>query len=309
MTFEIPILKNSDYDLSKFDFSFISVKILEIKTNEFKEYIKELNPNFETANFTFFKDIIEETQINEERFAIIFDDYKKFNEEQAYNIYKILLILFPSGLQIDSIIHFRVDDEFIQRAAMSKLENPYVSTDDYLFFEDEFLPEANEYIQRIFNNINYKNYIGLSIENYIQSFNASHLHFSYLALCMSLENLIYGNQELSYRLKRTVSILCGISKNRTSIIFKNLGKIYNLRSKIIHGESYSNKEIFIKIDYLKKLVSRVLIELLIHNIGSNKELDIIITELGFGQRHKISKEWKLYTINTVTFHETNQELI
>lgn len=308
MRFEIPILKNSDYDLSKFDFSFAAIRILEIQTKEFEEYIKELNPKFESANFSFFKHIIEETHGVEKRFAIVFDDYRKFNKQEIYNVHILLLILFPSGLQIDSIIHFQEDNEFVQRSSMSTLENRYVSADDYLYFDDEFLPEANEYIKKVFKNINYKNYIGLSIENYINSFNASHLHFSYIALCMSLENLISGSQELSYRLKRTVSILCGNSEKKSTIIFKNLGKIYNLRSKIVHGEIYSDREIFIKIEYLQNLVSRVLIELLIHNIESNKDLDTIMTALGFGQRNQISEQWKLYKINIITFHEISIEL-
>jgi hypothetical protein len=125
---------------------------------------------------------------------------------------------------------------------------------------------------------------------------------------MSLENLIYGPQELSYRLKRTTAILCGNTESDSSTIFKNLTKVYNLRSKIVHGENYTPQDIYSKIEYLQNLVSRTLIELLIHNITKNTDLDNLITSLGFGQRNKLSSTWKLFKINTMTFHKIKSEL-
>jgi len=310
MNFEIPIIKNTRYDLSKFDFSTSSLKILNVQSEEFKEYIKNLNPKFESANFNFFKSIIEKNHSQtDNRYAIVKDNYRDFSKQEVYNVYTLLLILFPSGLKIESIVHFVETNNFVQRDYMSSLENQYVNSDYYLNFDDEFLDEANEFIGLVFKRINHDNYIGLSIENYLNSFTVSHLHFAYLALCMCLENLIVGSQELSYRLKRTTAILCGNTEDHSSIIFKNLNKIYGLRSKIVHGEIYSSQEIYTKIEYLQNIVSRVLIELLIHNIPTNKELDTIITKLGFGQRNQISNDWKLYKINVITFYKIRTELI
>lgn len=309
MNFEIPVLKNSTYDLSKFDFSAFSIRILNVQSDEFKEYIRNLNPGFEKGNFSFFDLIIENIHHEVDcRFAIVKDDYKQFSKQEIYNVYTILLILFPSGLQIENIVHFVEEENFVQRSSMSSLETKYTAVDNYLYFDDELLEEANEFINLVFQSINFNNYIGLSIENYLNSFNVSHLHFSYIALCMSLENLISGNQELSYRLKRTTSILCGNTEENSSLIFKNLGKIYNLRSKIVHGEIYTPQEIYTKIEYLQNLVSRTLIELLIHNIPTNKDLDSITTTLGFGQRNRLSANWKLYKINIMTFHKIKIEL-
>lgn len=310
MNFEIPVLKNSTYDLSKFDFSIASIRILNIQSKEFKEYIKGLNPAFEKGNFSFFDLIIKNIHHDvDSRFAIVKDDYKQFSKQEIYNVHILLLILFPSGLQIENIVHFVEEKNFVQRSSMSSLETKYTTVDNYLYFDDDFLKEANEFINLVFTRIDYSNYIGLSIENYMNSFNVSHLHFSYIALCMSLENLINGNQELSYRLKRTTSILCGNTEENSNVIFKNLGKVYTLRSKIVHGENYTPQEIYTKIEYLQNLVSRALIELLIHNIPSNKDLDSITTTLGFGQQNKLSANWKLFKINVMTFHKIKSELI
>lgn len=309
MNFEIPIIKNSSYDLSNFDFSAFSIKILDIESDEFREYINNLNPKFEDGNFNFFSLIIEKVKIDKiKRYGIIKNDYKDFSKQEIYNVHILLLIMFPSGLQIENIVHFIEEENFVQRAYMTSLENKFVDNDEYLEFNDRLLDEANEFINLVFSRIDYKNYIGLSIENYLNSFNVSHLHFSYIALCMCLENLIVGSQELSYRLKRTASILCGDTEQDSITIFKNLNEIYKLRSKIVHGEVYELDEIYIKIEYLKRFVSRLLIELLLHNIATTKELDPIITKLGFGQRDKISASWKLYKININTQHSINNEI-
>lgn len=309
MNFEIPILKNSFYNLSKFDFSAFSIRILNIESDEFREHIKNLNPEFEGGNFAFFNSIIDKVKTDKiDRYAIIKNNWKDFSKQEIYNVHILLLIIFPCGLQIDNIVHFMEENNFVQRAYMTNLENKYIHTDDYLSFDDDFLEEANEFINLVFNRINYNNYIGLSIENYLNSFNVSHLHFAYIALCMCLENLIVGSQELSYRLKRTASILCGSSENHSSTIFKNLNKIYQLRSKIVHGEVYTAEEIYIKIEYLKSFVSRLIIELLLHNIPTTKQLDPIITKLGFGQRDKITDSWQLYKINILTLYAIRSEI-
>lgn len=310
MKFEIPILKNTFYDLSKFDFSPFSIRILDIRSADFKKYIHDLNPGFERGNFTFFNDIISQIHRDyDNRYAIVKDDFRQFSKQEIYDVHILLLILFPSGLQIEHIAHFVEDNNFVQRSSFSSLEVKYTVLDDYLNFDDDLLSEANEFIHLVFKRMNFKNYIGLSIENYINSFTVSHLHFAYIALCMSLENLISGSQELSYRLKRTTAILCGRTESDSDTIFKNLNKIYKLRSKIVHGDNYSPAEIDSKMEYLQNLVSRVLIELLIHNIPNNSDLDSLITKLGFGQRSKLSENWKLFKINVITFHKIRTEVM
>ena len=58
---------------------------------------------------------------------------------------------------------------------------------------------------------------------------------------------------------------------------------------------------------LKSLVSRTIIELLLHNISKIEELNNRITEIGFGDRQKISKNWKHYQLNILTLFESNSK--
>lgn len=305
MNFHIPIITNSYYNLSKFDFSFIDVTIYDIQSPEFKNYIDSLNPEFKGANFSFFQNIIQNIYGQyDQRYAIVKNDFRNdFNEKNLYHVYLILLIIFPSNLHLEHSVTFEEKKGFIQRSYMTTMEKTDYDESRYLDSDDDFLPELNEFIKLVFERLKSTSYIGLSIENYVTSYSASHMHFKYINLCMSLENLISGSQELSYRLKRSVSILCGRNCDNCNLIFKNLNEIYKLRSKIVHGEKYYMDDIVLKIEYLEHIVSRTIIELLIHNIPTNSALDKIITSIGFGQREKISENWKFYKLNSLTLYK------
>lgn len=177
--------------------------------------------------------------------------------------------------------------------------------ENYLFSDDEYLEEINEYIRLVFDRLNLTNYIGIAIENYLTSYSASHIHYQYLTLCIALESIISGNQELIYRIRRSVAILCGKDLFNCHRIYDNLNKLYTLRSKIIHGESFDYKKVAEYLPPLKSIVSRTIIELLIHNIPTNTELNLKITEVGFGDRTKISESWKHFTLNIITHVESN----
>jgi len=307
----IPIICNSNFDLSKFDFSFKGIKILDVKSDLFEDYIKKLQPDFQKANMVFVHDIRTQIQTENEfdkRFAIVKDNpTENFNYSEIQNVWKLLLILFPSDLQIEHEIYYRHEDNFIQRSHMTTWNRHY--TGEYpgenLIANDDNIDEVNEYIKLVFERLNNNNYIGIAIENYITSYSASHLHYQYLTLCIALESIINGSQELTYRLKRTIAIICGEDSQNCNIIYSNLNKLYSLRSKIIHGEEYEHNKVSEYIKPLKAIVSRTIIELLIHNIAKNLDLNNKITEIGFGDRLKISDTWKNYKLNEFTIVEIN----
>ena len=59
------------------------------------------------------------------------------------------------------------------------------------------------------------------------------------------------------------------------------------------------------VNLIYERTTRTIIELLIHNIPTNGDLDKIITELGFGDRSEISRGWKHYELNILTVVDTN----
>ena len=310
MEITIPVLSNTSYDLSKFDFSFKDIKIVDINSDEFEAYIEAQQPNIKEANMSFPKSIIENAYGEyDKKYAIIKNNPKEnFKYTDIIIVWKILLIIFPSDLQIEYDIVYTFEDGFFQRSYMSSYQKRG-DYENYLFSDDEYLEEINEYIRLVFDRLNLTNYIGIAIENYLTSYSASHIHYQYLTLCIALESIISGNQELIYRIRRSVAILCGKDLFNCHRIYDNLNKLYTLRSKIIHGESFDYKKVAEYLPPLKSIVSRTIIELLIHNIPTNTELNLKITEVGFGDRTKISESWKHFTLNIITHVESNWKKI
>ncbi len=303
-TFEIPILRYTKIDLSIFDFSQQDIKILDIESDEFNEYIKNLNPDFYGGNNNFFNSIREEIYSErDKKYAIIKNNpLINYNVDEIYKVFDILLILFPSAIQIQYSVHFQEEHSFTQRTRMVTLTDKYQAEEKYLDIDNlsvAKIANLNKLIKLIYPRLIFTNYIGLCYDNYYNSFTASHTHFSYITLCMSLENLVNGPQELSYRLKRNSAVIAGHNTLTGQILFKNLTKVYNLRSKIVHGETFSQRDVIEKIGYLRGLVSRIIVELLIHNIEKNIDLGDIITTLGYGQRQMISTTWEFFDLNDI----------
>jgi hypothetical protein len=313
MKITIPILCNTDFDLSKFDFSFKELQIIDLASEAFETYIRGLQPEFFEQNMMFPREIIKTIHSDfDKKYAVVKTNPKEnFNYEDVINVWKLLLIIFPSDLQIEYEITYTYDDNFFQRAYMSKDIRRY--TGEYpgnlLISLDENIAEINEFAKTVFDRLKLNNYIGIAIENYITSYSASHEHYTYLTLCIALESTISGNQELLYRIRRTVSVLCGKDTYNCNNIYDNLNKIYSLRSKIIHGEDYKYEKMINYLTPLRAIVSRTIIELLVHNLPTTKELDKKITEIGFGNRNLISENWKHYTLNVMTIVESNWKKI
>src|SRR5690606_34645467 len=109
-----------------------------------------------------------------------------------------------------------------------------------------------------FERLKGDNFITLAIESYLTSYSASHFHFQYLTLCMALESVVDGSQELTYRLKRSIGLLCGDKIDSCKRIYNNINKLYKVRSKIIHGEKYDAPKILKYLSPLKSIVSRTI---------------------------------------------------
>ena len=307
---DIPIISGSAVNLTKFDFSFKKISILDIQSKKFEKYIRKLQAEPEGREISFLKalcrDIHKDTG---KKYAIVFnnpiDDY---DEMSLYNVWRILLIIYPSDLQIQHTIHYFIKDGIFGHPSYSTY--PKTITGDYpgnlLYAGKEEIVEVNEFTKAYFDRVNIDNFVGFSIQNYITSFTSSHYHYQYLSLCIALESLIAGNTELTYRLSRTVAVLCGKDSVGSSNLFDALKKIYALRSDIVHGKKYKLKTLLTYLKLLQAIVSRAIIELLIHNISNIDELGDIITKLGFGQREQISLTWKLYKLNYETLRESNR---
>lgn len=306
---KIPILTGSAFDLSLFDFSFKDISIFDIQSDGFEKYIENLQPDSKEDNLAFVEEIRKTIFFeSDKKYAIVNNNPRThFNYQDITNVWRLLLIIYPSDLQIEHVIEFDVDKGVIHNSSMSswiKRMNGQFPGDLLIALQGD-VEEVNEFAKNYFDGLNSQNYIGIAIENYLTSFGASHLHYQYLTLCIALESIVHSDNELTYRLRRTTAILCGMDSFNCDIIYDNLNHLYKLRSKIIHGAEYDIAKVKEYMQPLKAIVSRTIIELLIHNIPTNKALNEIITRLAFGDRNKISKKWKSYRLNISTVVDLN----
>lgn len=304
----IPILAGSDFDLSLFDFSFINVSIYNIKSEAFRDYTRSIQPDCFDVNWMFFEDLIEEIKTaHDEKYAIVANNPLDQDIQDLYNVWRLLLIIFPSDLVIEHVIHFTYTYDMYQVSSMSTWDRRYSGNypGNPLKSSKDYINEINEFSKLYFNRLNDVDFLGIAIENYITSFSASHLHYQFLTLCIALESVVHGEGELTYRIRRTIAVLCGKDGFNCDVIYDNLNKIYKLRSKIVHGENYEMKKVEDYISALQVIVSRAIIELLVHGIAKNEELNKRITRLGFGERDKISGNWRSFKLNPSTIIDSN----
>lgn len=303
---KIPILTATFFDLRNFYLEFAGIKILKVGDKEFLDYCKKHLPfKGDSSPGSLIRSYIRNmTERGDEKYAIVpIEPSKKYLYSEIYRVFELLLIIYPSDLQIQHLLEYHGEDV---GSTLSSWHHRYTGKypGNYLHDGDDVLA-VNEFIKRVFYRLEKKNFVKFIIDNYISSYEVSHFHLQYINLCICLEAVNESHIELNYRLRRTISILCAENSYVAELIFKNLKLIYDLRSKIVHGGGYDLKKVVDYLPFLQAIVSRTIMELLLHGIETPAELDFKITKLGFGDRSKLSENWKEYNINIVALNRAN----
>lgn len=288
----ILIIKNTKKQLDVFDFP--EFKILNVHDQEFKKILQITD----TPSEEFWDVIVEEQKyLDEPRFAIVQKDLTKpISIRKVYDVYNFLKVLFPSALEIEFILSYNFNLNLRFNSAF-QLDNSFAAVDSYADYDERKVAAINKFINQTFDRYTEINYINISKINYINAYESSHFHFSFIAFCITLESLINGNNELLYRISRATALLCGSDVEACNIIFGNVKKIYNLRSRIVHGSDFDENLVSKYLYYLECICSKVLTELMIHNIEDHKSINEKFTILGFGYRNEISENWYEFQYN------------
>lgn len=293
--FTVLTLSNSISDLTKLkfnEFEIINCNSLKFqsflqKSSVHQSIVDELNSYQKTETY--------------DRFAIVHKEIKKFGPKKVYDLYNFLLILFPSKLSVEFILDFQIIDTDLRLSShfITNSDN-FGMDEEKLSFKDINISSINDFITKYYNDYLKINYVKFSAQNYLNGFDSNYSHFSFIAFCISLESITNGRNELLYRLARNIAVICGKDVETSEIIFKNIKKIYGLRSKIVHGADFDDDLVNDYLYYLECIVSKTIIELLIHNINEIDILNQQITKCGFGSRELISENWQDFTINDKT---------
>lgn len=299
------IIAGSLSDLSKLDFSPFNIQYLDINSTELD---KILGIYDKSGNIRELLTELKEEFWDKERLYITLpvNFSKRVEEDIFWHCWQLLLLLFPSDVKVYSDIQFQFFDDLVlywnsngmYHFSPSGYDNTY---ENYLIFHEESIPEINKFIQIFCNRFDKLSYIHQAFYSYTGSFSQRFENMEFIGLCMSLEAIVDAHTELNYRLKRNVAILLGDESDRSQTIFDNIGKIYKLRSKIVHAGKYKDEKVAEYMPYLRTVVSRMIIEVILQNVPTLTELNKKVTSLGFGDREKISSEYEAMNLNITSY--------
>jgi len=294
------IVRGSKFDLTRIDFSFANYKFVPLTSALIDEYL-DFQPGMESAYLTAIRArYTRGHQIHDPHYAILPIDSNQSTWNHAMRCLWLLTIAYPSDLQkMYEIRYVRPSEKMIIETSMTEYDR-YENFNPMQIPDDE-LGELHDFLALAFDRIGNNGYVSQVVDAYLQSRQSTLVYHSYLSLTMALETILDGKDELTYRLKRAVAIILGRTCESSEVLFSMVGYMYNLRSTIIHGERFKREELDYYMPTLERLVSRLIIELIIHNVDTRTTLGQIITRSGFGDYNKISNSHKEFTFNKDTY--------
>ncbi len=286
-------------ELSFFDFSIFNLKFLNINSKELEDIL--LKMDFQKDRIIKQIKEIQEENGNSDKMQVLLpiDFLKETKEVDFWSVRNILLLIYPSDITLHYLLRFEKKEDNIIYNGYTSYEfhqtgNAY---DNYLCHYEREIESVNTFIPIFFERIKKIKYAQSAFNSYLSSFFQNFLSMEFLNLCIALESSVEAHSELNYRIRRNTSILLTSEIDFANNIFKNINKIYSLRSKIVHSGKYKNEKINEYLPYLRNVVSRLIVEIISHNIENITELNRILTMKGFGDNKSISDNYIEYKLN------------
>lgn len=236
------------------------------------------------------------------------------SEHDYFEAIEALRVIHPSEIYIRNILdaqYFKGQGFYFGSWATyssynwHKYENP---KDHYFIYPEEQLKDTNEFLAYFKLNYSKRDYIRNAIRYYSDSFRVNSSEMSFICLCICLETVVPGKEQLSYRFRRNLSVLCSESIESGKRIYEKAKRLYEYRSRLVHSGMMSKdfKKFDLFFEYAQILASRMILEMLLHDIPDIEELDKKITEIGFGQKGEISEKYKEFKGNILTWYKVSQ---
>lgn len=236
------------------------------------------------------------------------------SEEDYFEAIGAIKVIYPSELYIQNILGAEYfEGKGISFSSWSTFNHyhwhKYKEPENHYFvYPVEYIQETNIFLAFYKRNHNKRAYIRNAIRYYLDSFSVNSVEMSFICLCICLETIVPGKEQLSYRFRRNLAVLCSESYERGTKIYKNAHLLYDYRSKLVHSgmssKDFGKFELFF--EYAQILASRMIIEMLLHDIPSIDELDKKLTESGFGQGNAITEGYKEFKGNILTWLKVSE---
>ncbi len=127
-------------------------------------------------------------------------------------------------------------------------------------------------------------FLKLAFEAFNLSFSIQYINMAYLSLIIALETLFNPSHELGLRsrIARNIAVLLGENKEKAIAIEKEIKKIYDLRSEIVHTGKLNIIDVSILLkarDYVRRSIREI------YKMNKNKNILLkLLNMCGFGER-------------------------
>ncbi len=282
----IQLIQGTFSKLTLLDFSPLGLQFIDVRSKAFKVLLKSI-PNqqhpkeYHDVFVETFKDFL---KVDEKLYVLCPLDLTSLPALDDYVLgFNYLLVISPSLIQPLGQMEFYHAGGSIQWQMRKFRYEP----DQYFFVDKSDFKEINRFLPKFIEHIRGNKYIQIALENFVFSFVANFDHLALLSLTISFETILDGKEELNFRLKRNLAILCGYSASMGERIFENVGEIYKLRSAIVHGANYKPDLVEHYLPYARTLSACMIIELIIHCCTDIENFNKQCAKIGFGDHLKL----------------------
>ncbi len=318
------IVDGSLVNLSKLELSPWGVRSLHVKDDEFKDYIRTFSKGeWFDYNWKYFEKWVLRGG-NEAGYVGGYDDFnilvpknikRPVDEKEYFDLIEAIRLMHPSIISIKHILNVQViDRNSFHFGGLSTFSSRFRWAPDedwykYHFkYPDDQLEPTSKFLKIIKERLPNLEYVNNSMMYYSGSFRVNDLEMSFVSLCICLESIVPTAEQLTFRFRRNLAVLCGEDLERGKLIQEKVKKLYNYRSKLVHfgmtKEDYKSFDRYL--DYAQIIASRMLVEMIIHNVPSIKELDEKINQLGIGDGRRISKRYRPFKGNIINWIRVSQ---
>jgi hypothetical protein len=296
----IALFAGSWSQLNVFDFSMLNLRFVAFRSEEFTKLIAD--HEYHKGQLTGMLESLEGEHLDLDRYqALVPIDFSiPVPPEALWQVRNILLIIFPSDITISRLIEFQL---FGDKLLLSSIETyPFTSTgdgmfDNYLTYYDPEVENINQFIPVYLERCDTIPYLESTINAYLSSYFQNFKNMEYLSLCIALESIVDGKTELIYRIRRNVAILISGDIDLAKQVFKNIAEIYSLRSSIVHSSTVNYEKLKEYLPYLRKVISRIITELISLNIADLATLNTQLTFYGVEDRYKLAAGYVDYPLH------------
>lgn len=288
------------------NFSKLNLRFIQLDSEDYKiitETNNILNPIGKAIN-----DLIEDEERKFKYLLLPINLEDEVAKEQFWLVRNILKIISPSEINIVHEIRFQVIDKTTRFSGSSSYQFQFLDYDDYFELLERDIVNCNLFINSYLDRFQNISFLKPLVQAYIESFFHNFDTMKFLSLCMALETFVNGKNELTYRIRRNTSVLISPTKDLGQNVYKNIKKIYDLRSKIVHGSNYNTTLLKDYTYYLRNVVSRIIIEIIGHNISGIDNLNNQLTYIGFGYKANLSEGYEENKVNISVYHRALREL-